>query len=64
MLINRKKILMEVGEILDKYCTECLVKQALRKDYGKNNAQSFCINECTVGSEIKTLGDQLVHRNE
>jgi hypothetical protein len=55
---------MEVGEILDKYCTECLVKQTLRKDYGKNHAQSFCINECTVGAEIKILGDQLVHRNE
>lgn len=63
-MINRKKILMEVGEILDKYCTECLVKQTLRKDYGKNHAQSFCINGCTVGAEIKTLGDQLVHRNE
>lgn len=63
-MINRKKILMEVGEILDTYCTECLVKQALRKDYGKNQAQSFCINECTVGAEIKILGDQLVHRRE
>ncbi|WP_239582719.1 zinc-finger domain-containing protein [Bacillus tianshenii] len=63
-MINRKKILMEVGEILDTYCTECLVKQALRKDYGKNQAQSFCINECTVGAEIKILGDQLVHRSE
>ncbi|MCA1321167.1 zinc-finger domain-containing protein [Bacillus tianshenii] len=62
--MNRKKILMEVGEILDTYCTECLVKQALRKDYGKNQAQSFCINECTVGAEIKILGDQLVHRSE
>lgn len=63
-MINRKKILMEVGEILDTYCTECLVKQTLRKDYGKNHAQSFCINDCTVGAEIKILGDQLVHRSE
>nr|WP_230505523.1 zinc-finger domain-containing protein [Sutcliffiella rhizosphaerae] len=60
--MNRKKILMEVGEILDTYCTECLVKQTLRKDYGKTNAQSFCINECTVGAEIKRLGDQLLER--
>ncbi|WP_442853668.1 zinc-finger domain-containing protein [Bacillus sp. CHD6a] len=61
-MMNRKKILLEVGEILDTYCTECLVKQTLRKDYGKTHAQAFCINECTVGAEIKKLGDQLVER--
>jgi len=61
-MINRKKILLEVGEILDTYCTECLVKQTLRKDFGKTHAQSFCISGCTVGAEIKKLGDQLVER--
>lgn len=50
---------MEVGEILDTFCHECLVKQTLRKESGKKFAQSFCINECTVGQDIKRLGEQL-----
>ncbi|WP_096154338.1 MULTISPECIES: zinc-finger domain-containing protein [Bacillus] len=57
--MSRKKILMEVGEILDTFCHECLVKKTLRKEMGKKYAQSFCIKECTVGQDIKRLGEQL-----
>jgi len=56
---ERKEILTKLNELQDFYCDGCLVKSTLRKDYGKTYAQSFCINQCTVGERIKQYGEKL-----
>jgi Zinc-finger len=58
--MDRKHILMEVGEILDKYCNGCFIKSCFRKEFGKNYAQSFCINKCTVGQKLQEYGKKLL----
>ncbi|AZB43272.1 zinc-finger domain-containing protein [Bacillus sp. FJAT-42376] len=56
---NRKQKLDEIGELLDTYCVDCLLKQHFRKEYGKTHAHSFCISQCTVGLKLKELGEKL-----
>ncbi|WP_066099115.1 MULTISPECIES: zinc-finger domain-containing protein [Bacillaceae] len=57
--MNRKQKLDEIGELLDTYCVDCLLKQHFRKEYGKTFAHSFCISQCTVGLKLKELGEKL-----
>ncbi|MFC4322744.1 zinc-finger domain-containing protein [Litchfieldia salsa] len=57
--MNRKKLIEEVGEILDTYCKDCFLKAQNRKEFGKAYAQTFCINKCTVGETLKEYGKRL-----
>ncbi|MFT4414141.1 zinc-finger domain-containing protein [Fredinandcohnia humi] len=57
--MDRKKLLLEVGEVLDTYCQDCFVKEFFRKERGKRYAQSFCIKNCTVGEKLKEYGRKL-----
>ncbi|MCH1627353.1 zinc-finger domain-containing protein [Ferdinandcohnia quinoae] len=57
--MKRRKLILEVGEVLDTYCQDCFVKDYFRKEYGKRYAQSFCIEKCTVGEKLKEYGKQL-----
>ncbi|RWU14483.1 zinc-finger domain-containing protein [Anoxybacillus flavithermus] len=59
-MMNRKDVLLRINELLDTYCEECFVKRALRKEYGKLYAQSFCIQTCTIGEKMKQYGQLLV----
>ncbi|WP_243385893.1 zinc-finger domain-containing protein [Bacillus kexueae] len=57
--MNKKEVYEQITELMDEYCTECLLKQHFRKEYGKTYAHSFCINQCTVGQQIKKIGEKL-----
>ncbi|MBD8068145.1 zinc-finger domain-containing protein [Bacillus sp. PS06] len=57
--MERKKIIEEVGEILDTYCNDCFLKTHNRKEYGKSYAQVFCIKKCTVGETLREYGRKL-----
>jgi hypothetical protein len=56
---ERKEILAKLSEIHDRYCEGCFLKATFRKEFGKTYAQSFCINQCTVGEMIKQYGMKL-----
>ncbi|MCM3588746.1 zinc-finger domain-containing protein [Mesobacillus maritimus] len=45
---------------MNTYCNECFLKKQLKKDYGKRYAHQFCINNCTVGEQIKVCGEKLL----
>lgn len=53
----------KVNDLLDTYCTDCFLRKYLRRTYGKNHAQRFCIQQCSVGDELKTYGNMLINRD-
>ncbi|TWT01004.1 zinc-finger domain-containing protein [Planomicrobium sp. CPCC 101079] len=57
--MNKLSIMNEIDEMLDTYCEGCFVKRQIRKDHGKTAAHRFCISECTVGSQLRFLGEEL-----
>ncbi|NQD64560.1 zinc-finger domain-containing protein [Bacillus haikouensis] len=57
--MDRKQVVNKVDELIDTYCRDCLLKAYFRKESGKAKAHRFCIEECTVGEQIKIYGDQL-----
>ncbi|MCI2254741.1 zinc-finger domain-containing protein [Domibacillus sp. 8LH] len=57
--MNRTELLLEVEELLNTYCKDCLVKNTLRKERGKTAAHKFCITQCTIGEKLKQYGDKL-----
>jgi hypothetical protein len=57
--MEKKQAVEEIDQLLDTYCTDCLLKKHFRKEYGKNYAHSFCIEQCTVGQMIKDFGKKL-----
>ncbi|MCM2604946.1 zinc-finger domain-containing protein [Rossellomorea marisflavi] len=57
--MDRKQLIDKVDELSDAYCKGCLLKAHFRKEYGKTHAHRFCIEECTVGREIRRYGERL-----
>jgi hypothetical protein len=57
--MDRRQVVDKVDELIDTYCSDCLLKAYFRKEYGKSKAHRFCIAECTVGEQIKLYGNQL-----
>ncbi|MFK2824153.1 zinc-finger domain-containing protein [Bacillus sp. B190/17] len=58
--MERKQLMAEMGEILDTYCEDCLLKAVFRKEKGKAFAHKFCITKCTVGEQLRKCGEQLL----
>jgi hypothetical protein len=52
-------LITEIDYLLDTYCEDCLIKSLLRKEKGKSAAHNFCIYTCTVGEEIREIGEKL-----
>lgn len=52
-------LVTEIDYLLDTYCEDCFIKSLLRKEKGKSVAHNFCIYTCTVGEEIRELGEKL-----
>ena len=44
---------------MNTYCYQCPLKSHNRKTEGKTQAHHFCINECSVGKQIKQIGNEL-----
>ncbi|UBH07588.1 zinc-finger domain-containing protein [Macrococcus armenti] len=59
MNISQKATLRTIDKLNDHYCVHCLLKEYHRKQYNKNYAHYYCIKKCTVGIEIKRLGNIL-----
>mgnify|MGYP001945584233 CR=1 FL=1 len=57
--MNRNQAICGVGAILDTYCQDCFLREFLRETYGKNEAQRFCLHECSVGEQLQKYGDFL-----
>jgi hypothetical protein len=57
--VKRKVVTQEIESILATYCRDCFVREAFKKDYGKNYAQRFCNQQCTVGEQLQKLGKNL-----
>ena len=57
--MDKQKVIMEVSHILDTYCQDCFLRRHLRETFGKNHAQRFCINDCSVGDRLQQCGKYL-----
>ncbi|WLR53010.1 zinc-finger domain-containing protein [Bacillus tianshenii] len=57
--MKRKEIIEEVTELIDTYCTDCLLRAHHSKEYGRKQALRFCIKQCTVGEKIQQYGKKL-----
>ncbi len=58
-MLDRAHIMEEIDGVMDRYCDNCLVKKALNQERGKTAAHRFCIEECTIGDQLKFLGDEM-----
>lgn len=59
-MIEQSTIIKEIDELLENYCSDCLVKKQMRKERGKIGAHKFCIASCTVGEQLQFLGEELL----
>ncbi|KQL35796.1 zinc-finger domain-containing protein [Psychrobacillus sp. FJAT-21963] len=57
--MKNSQIINEIDYLLNTYCEGCFVKTLLRKEKGKTVAHDFCIHSCTVGEEIRQVGEKL-----
>ncbi|ASS99819.1 MULTISPECIES: zinc-finger domain-containing protein [Geobacillus] len=57
---RRKEILDQIAWLEETYCDGCFLKSTFRKEYGKTYAQSFCIQQCTVGEQMQQYGEMLL----
>ncbi|AYU55244.1 zinc-finger domain-containing protein [Staphylococcus piscifermentans] len=56
---SEKQALDSIDELLNTYCKNCELKLYNRKENGKTYAHHFCIEECSVGKQIKQFGNEL-----
>lgn len=63
-MLDRAHIMEEIDVVMDRYCENCLVKKALNQERGKTDAHRFCIQECTIGDQLKFLGDEMNKVND
>ncbi|MCQ9287665.1 zinc-finger domain-containing protein [Staphylococcus gallinarum] len=56
---SEKEAIDAIDYLMNTYCNQCLLKSYKRKTEGKTQAHHFCINECSIGKQIKQLGNEL-----
>ncbi|WP_391121999.1 zinc-finger domain-containing protein [Psychrobacillus sp. L3] len=57
--MKNNQIIGEIDYLLTTYCESCYLKDLFRKEKGKIAAHNFCIHSCTVGEEIREIGENL-----
>jgi len=57
--MDKSSVMMEIDELLMNYCEGCFLKKQNKQDLGKKAAHRFCIEQCTVGEQLKFLGQEL-----
>lgn len=57
--MNKLSIINEIDEMLNTYCEGCFVRTQIRKEQGKTAAHRFCISNCTIGTQLQFLGNEL-----
>ncbi|SCL88920.1 Uncharacterized protein BC88300_01532 [Bacillus cytotoxicus] len=58
-MVNKKRLIIEVNDLLETYCQDCFLQEHNRQTHSKYYAHSFCIRQCTVGQQLKKYGNQL-----
>lgn len=64
---RRKELLANIDDLIHTYCDGCLLFNYIKNEEGRRAAHRFCINQCTVGEQIKRIGKELspgVEKNE
>ncbi|BBD90020.1 MULTISPECIES: zinc-finger domain-containing protein [Staphylococcus] len=56
---SEQKAINKIDRLMNTYCYQCPLKSHNRKTEGKTQAHHFCINECSVGKQIKQIGNEL-----
>ncbi|ARJ09377.1 zinc-finger domain-containing protein [Staphylococcus lugdunensis] len=56
---SEQNAIHKIDDLMNTYCEQCLLKSHIRKTEGKTQAHHFCINECSVGKQIKQIGNEL-----
>ncbi|ARB77858.1 MULTISPECIES: zinc-finger domain-containing protein [Staphylococcus] len=56
---SEQNAIHKIDDLMNTYCEHCLLKSHIRKTEGKTQAHHFCINECSVGKQIKQIGNEL-----
>ncbi|MCJ7839512.1 zinc-finger domain-containing protein [Lederbergia sp. NSJ-179] len=57
--MQRRDILKEMDYVMETYCEDCFLRHHFRRTYGKTYAHRFCIQHCTVGENLKKIGQTL-----
>ncbi|MER2088455.1 MAG: zinc-finger domain-containing protein [Sporosarcina sp.] len=57
--MNKTTVMNEINGIMDTYCEGCFLKTQLSKDKGKTGSHKFCITTCTIGEQLKFLGQEM-----
>lgn len=57
--MDKSIIMNEIDSIIDTYCEGCFLKRQLAKDKGKTAAHKFCITGCTIGDQLRFLGNEM-----
>ena len=55
---ERKWLLTQVEETLN-ICSGCFLYTLHKQECGRTNAHSYCLSACTVGEQLKQLGEKL-----
>jgi NAD kinase len=56
---SEKEAIDAIDQLMNTYCKTCLLKRHIKNTKGKTQAHHFCINECSVGKQIKQIGNEL-----
>lgn len=55
---ERRWLLKQVEETLNT-CSGCFLYTLHKRECGRTNAHSYCLSSCTVGEQLKRLGEKL-----
>lgn len=56
---KKKKVLVEIGKILDKHCNECEMYLNNIEKYGQKYAIKFCRRKCQIGKKMHRLAESI-----
>ncbi|HSP22446.1 MAG TPA: zinc-finger domain-containing protein [Planococcus sp. (in: firmicutes)] len=57
--MDKLSIINEIDGMMEDFCEGCFVRKQIRKEQGKTAAHRFCISNCSVGSQLQFLGNEL-----
>lgn len=57
--MDKLTVMQEIDDVLDTYCEGCFIKRQQSKEFGKTGAHQFCISICTIGDQLKFLGNEM-----
>ncbi|MFD1203936.1 MULTISPECIES: zinc-finger domain-containing protein [Sporosarcina] len=57
--MDKLTVMNEINDVLDTYCEGCFIKKQHIKEFGKTGAHQFCIATCTIGEQLRFLGNEM-----